>query len=115
VVELKGLLYPSKFNLDSIIHLLLLGFMFLQDVLQVIFYNYDDEVEVIYNEHSLHLTQGGSGFLSGSGFHGGNLPFLQGISLINMIPRRFYFTLLMLIFFSIGLFLIYFIIIPSAR
>jgi hypothetical protein len=30
---LKGLFYPSKFNLDPIIHLLLLGFMFLQDVL----------------------------------------------------------------------------------
>jgi hypothetical protein len=107
---MKGLLYPSKINLDFFIHLLLLGFMFLQDFLRGIVYNCDDEFKVIDNEHSIHLGQGGFGFLSGRGFWGRNLSLLQGI---NLISRRCYFALVLLIFFSIYFF--YFVITPSAR
>jgi hypothetical protein len=31
--RLKGMMYPSEFNLNFVVHLLLLGFMFLQDFL----------------------------------------------------------------------------------
>jgi hypothetical protein len=58
--------------------------MFLQDFLRGIIYSCDDEVKVIDSEHSLHLGQGGSGFLSGRGL-GRNLPLLQGINLISMV------------------------------
>jgi hypothetical protein len=54
MARLKGLLYPSEFNLDSVVHIFFLGFMFLQDILQGIFYNCDDEVEVIDREHDSH-------------------------------------------------------------
>jgi hypothetical protein len=46
----------------------------MQYVLRGICYSCDDEVKVIYNEHSLHLSQGSYGFLLGSGFRGVNLP-----------------------------------------
>jgi hypothetical protein len=110
VTGLKGLLYPSELNLHSIVHLLLLGFMFLKYFLRSVIHNCDDEVKVIDSENSLHLSHGGFGFLPGRGFQGRNLPLIQGISLIS---RRFYFSLILLIFFSIYLF--YFVITPSAR
>jgi hypothetical protein len=58
--------------------MLLLGFLFLQYFLRGVIHSYDDEVKIIDSDHSLHLGQSDSRFLSVRGFQGRNLPLLQG-------------------------------------
>jgi hypothetical protein len=67
---MKGLLYSSEFDLNYVVHILLLIFLFLQDFLRGVVHSCDDEVKIIDSEHSLHIGQSGSRFLPGRGFRG---------------------------------------------
>ena len=74
----KVMLYPSEFDLNYVVHILLIGFLFLQDFLRGVIHSCDDEFKIVDSDHSLHLGQSDSRFLSGRGFQGRNLPLLQG-------------------------------------
>jgi hypothetical protein len=66
---------------------------FFQDFLLGVVYNCDDEVKIIDSEHSLHLSQGGSGFLREEGFVGETFLFFKGsASSLGGVTFPFFFS-----------------------